>query len=76
MGGLATVERHGRDFMSKIGRRGAEKFWEKYTLQPFGTSDFVIVRRSDNAVVGTMSGNHIPHPAERERVFVGNDLPF
>lgn len=51
MGGRATVERHGREHMRKIGRAGAERTWSKYRLEPFGTSYFAMVLRETGDIV-------------------------
>lgn len=56
-GGLATVRKHGKEHMSKIGKRGAATFHKRYMLQPVGLNDFAIVKRSDTRVViGFLSG--------------------
>lgn len=55
-GGKATVAKHGREHMRRIGRRGAETFWKRYTLRPTGTSDFAIVDRETDKVIAFTSG--------------------
>lgn len=56
-GGNATVQKHGRDHMSKIGRRGAETFHKRYMLQAVGLNDFAIVLRKDpRIVIGFLNG--------------------
>lgn len=55
-GGRATVTKHGREHMQRIGQRGAARFWELYTMKPAGTSDFAIVRRETGKVIAFTSG--------------------
>lgn len=56
-GGLATVQKHGKEHMRTIGKRGAATFHKRYKLQPVGLNDFAIVKRSDTRVViGFLSG--------------------
>lgn len=52
LGGLATARKHGSQHMQTIGRRGAQKFWELYTLKPAGTSGWLIVNRQTNQIIG------------------------
>ena len=54
LGGLATFKKHGREHMRRIGKLGARAMWTNNKLVPIGTSNFAIVRRSDNVVVGYM----------------------
>jgi general stress protein YciG len=49
-GGRATVERHGPQHMSKIGKRGAASTWGKYHLAPVGQSGWAMVDRVTNQV--------------------------
>ncbi|MCC6568926.1 MAG: hypothetical protein IT315_06790 [Anaerolineales bacterium] len=55
-GGKATVEKHGREHMRTIGKRGASTFWKRYSLRPAGTSDFAIVKRENGEVIAFTSG--------------------
>ena len=50
LGGAATMARHGRDHMARIGRKGAEAFWKRYTVQPAGVSGWAIVERETGQV--------------------------
>lgn len=54
LGGLKTLERHGRDHMQAIGRRGAQVFWQRYHLVPCELSDFAIVERATGRVVNLL----------------------
>ena len=55
-GGRATVAKHGKDHMSKIGKRGAAVFWKRYAFEPAGQSDFAIVKRDTREVIAFLSG--------------------
>ena len=55
-GGRATVAKHGRGHMQKIGRKGAQVFHERYMLEPFGIGDFAVVHRESKRVVAFLSG--------------------
>lgn len=56
LGGLATVRRHGRAHMAKIGKRGAAATWARYELRPAGLADFAMIRKSDGLLVAFLSG--------------------
>jgi general stress protein YciG len=49
-GGKTTVERHGREHMQEIGKRGAAVTWEKYHLSPIGQSGWAMIDRETNQV--------------------------
>lgn len=54
-GGRATVEKHGRAHMVKIGKAGARTTWTRYTLKPVNQSQYAMVDRKTNlikAVIG------------------------
>jgi len=55
MGGRATFTKHGRGYMSEIGKRGAIRFHELYSLKPIGTSDFAIVKRENGVIIGYLN---------------------
>lgn len=44
-GGQRTVQKHGKDYMRTIGKRGADATWRKYNLVPTGTSQWAMVDR-------------------------------
>ncbi len=50
LGGLATVQKHGRDYMVEIGKRGAKALWERYHLLPYQTSKYILVRKEDKPI--------------------------
>jgi hypothetical protein len=56
LGGRATVARYGREHMSRIGRRGAQVFWQRYRLLPAGLSGWAIVER-ETGKVRTFNGH-------------------
>lgn len=58
-GGKATFEKYGREYMSDIGSRGGYALHQKYSLQPYGTSDFVLVDRITGERVARLSGRKI-----------------
>jgi len=49
MGGQATVMKHGREHMSKIGKLGAATLWQRYRLIPWQLSKFMLVKRENQA---------------------------
>jgi len=50
-GGLATVAKHGREHMQKIGARGAATTWSRYSLKPVNESQYAMVHRETNKIV-------------------------
>lgn len=50
LGGLATVARHGREYMAQLGKAGAAAFWAKYTLIPCQQANWAIVDRTTGTV--------------------------
>lgn len=49
-GGLRTVERHGKEHMQAIGRRGAAATWKKYALMPVDSSGYAMVERATGKI--------------------------
>lgn len=49
-GGRATVARHGREHMQKIGRKGAAVTWQRYRLTPYKQSQFAMVDKETGAI--------------------------
>jgi hypothetical protein len=49
-GGRATVEKHGRAHMARIGLAGARVTWQRYHLAPIGQSGWAMVHRETNQV--------------------------
>ncbi len=50
LGGLRTVEKHGKEHMQEIGRRGAAATWRKYALMPVDSSGYAMVERSTGKI--------------------------
>jgi hypothetical protein len=55
-GGLATLARHGREHFKRIGARGAAVTWQRYRLDPVGTSDFALVNKTTGEIKAYLSG--------------------
>lgn len=55
-GGLATVKKHGREHMQKIGRAGAMVLHKRYKLEPVDLNDFALVDRETGALKARLSG--------------------
>lgn len=49
-GGRVTVERHGREHMQRIGRRGAAVTWARYRLTPWKQSQYAMVDKQTNEI--------------------------
>lgn len=45
LGGRSTFERHGRDHMIEIGRKGAAALWARWQLLPYQTSKYQMINR-------------------------------
>lgn len=56
-GGLATVRKHGREHMAKIGRRGGQVTHERYSLAPVNLSHFAMVDRKTGKIKAYLSGD-------------------
>lgn len=50
LGGNATYNKYGKSHMSKIGKRGAETTWKRYTLKPVNQSQYAMVDRVTNII--------------------------
>ncbi len=51
LGGLATANKYGSDYMKQIARKGAASFWQRYKLLPASTSNYAIVDRATNKII-------------------------
>ena len=49
-GGRATVQRHGREHMQRIGKRGADVTWSRYRLTPIGQYQYAMVERATGII--------------------------
>lgn len=56
LGGCVTVQKYGKMYMRKLGKKGAVAFWLKYKLVPTGTSNFAIVNRETDVAIGYTNG--------------------
>jgi hypothetical protein len=50
-GGLATVNKHGKEHMREIGKRGAAELWRRYQLVPAALTGWGLIDRATGAVV-------------------------
>lgn len=50
-GGRATVAKHGREHMAKIGKAGAKTTWTRYSLKPVNESQYAMVERATNKII-------------------------
>lgn len=53
---IIIKERYGQDCFKRWGSKGAENFWKKYTLIPFGVNMFAIVNRKSGKIVNWLNG--------------------
>jgi hypothetical protein len=51
MGGLATVNKHGKEHMAAIGKKGAAALYKKYQLVPAAMTGWALISRETGAVV-------------------------
>ena len=51
LGGQATVRKHGKKHMSKIGKRGSTATWDRYKMIPYGLNKFAMVERTTNQII-------------------------
>lgn len=58
IGGRATFQKHGKQHMQAIGKRGASVTWSRYHLSPVGQSGWAMVDRQTNEVKTFI--NYIP----------------
>lgn len=49
-GGRATVSKHGRAHMQRIGKRGAEVTHSRYSIKPIGQTQYAYVNRETNQI--------------------------
>lgn len=55
-GGKTTSKKYGADHMRAIGKKGAEKTWEKYVLKPVGLNNFAMVEKETGEVKAYLNG--------------------
>jgi len=56
LGGLSTVRKYGRSYMSMIGKRGAKAFHQRYKIAPAGTSYYLIVEKETGKIINSLGG--------------------
>jgi len=54
LGGLTTVARHGKEHMSRIGKKGAETTWTRYKISPVGLTSYAMVEVETNRIVAVI----------------------
>jgi len=59
LGGLATARRHGSEYMSEIGRKGADTLHSRYNMVPVLFNDFAYVKKDTGEIVALNSGRSI-----------------
>ena len=59
LGGLATVKKHGTEYMADIGRKGAETLHSQYRMVPVLLNDFAYVNKATGEVVALNSGRSV-----------------
>lgn len=57
LGGRKTFERHGKNHMAKIGKRGQRTFKRRYRWEPAGTSGWVLLCRKTGRVIASYGVN-------------------
>jgi hypothetical protein len=53
-----TKKRYGENYFKILGKKGAQKFWQKYFLLPIGTSRFGIYQKSDFKFINFFGGGY------------------
>ena len=76
-GGRATVAKHGRDHMSRIGKEGARVTWTRYQLSPIGVSGWAMRHRETGEVKAFINFSEPPRPeAERQAAEIQIDTDW
>lgn len=50
-GGQTTLQKYGKAHFSRIGKLGYAKIRELYRIIPYSTSEWALVRKSDNKIL-------------------------
>jgi len=61
LGGLATKEKYGVEYLKEIGSRGGRAMHDKYRMVPVNQNDFAYVDRVTGEVVALQYGNLYEH---------------
>lgn len=59
LGGKATVERHGKDYMRRLAKWAAHRMHAKYALVPVDLNDFALACRETGKVKAYLSGKPV-----------------
>ncbi len=55
-GGRRTVKRHGKRYMKRLARWGAQRMHSLYKLEPVLLNDFALVHKETGHVIALLSG--------------------
>ncbi len=58
-GGRTTVQRHGIEYMRRLGKWGAHRMHSTYDLVPVELNDFALVNRETGAIKAYLSGKPV-----------------
>ena len=53
------IERYGKDYFSRLGKKGAKVFYERYFLYPIELNKFGIFRKDNNQFVNYLGMNKV-----------------
>lgn len=56
LGGLATLQRHGRSHFVAAGQAGGRALHNKYRLAPYNGNDFLLVNRQTDQPINCLCG--------------------
>lgn len=51
LGGTATFTRHGPEHMRAIGKRGAATTWTRYSMHPYGLTQYALKERATGKLI-------------------------
>lgn len=51
LGGLATLEKYGREHFQDIGAQGAQTTWTRYIKMPYGQTQYCLIDRETGKIV-------------------------
>ena len=58
LGGLRTLEKHGIEHYSKIGKIGARVIHARYRISPVRLNDYALVNRKTNQIIAFLNGGN------------------
>lgn len=56
-GSETLIKKYGKDYFSRLGKRGAKRFYQLYYLMPVDLNRFAIMRKEDNSFVNYLGYN-------------------